>query len=304
MKTETYHKLKVDEFHNISFQKHGNPNGSTFLFLHGGPGIGTSPRDLSFFDLKQCQVILLDQRGCGRSTPKGCLQNNTTQHIINDIEEILRFCKLSEVYLFGGSWGSSLALLYALANPHKVKGMVLRGLFTCTKEERKYFEQGGSKMQYPQVWERFTSFVPQEIQHNPFQYYFDRILYGTKEQQEKYSYELTRYGYMLSSNSGNEDIDQLLSSRDHLPANKILAYYSVNDFFIPDNYLYNHIDQLNHIPIHLIHGIHDEITRVEFARLFVDKSHFIQLTEVDAGHSAQENNTKKALIEAVKDMLA
>ena len=134
--------LPVDARHEIYFEVHGNGQAKTVLFLHGGPGLGTSHRDLSFFDLNQTQVILLDQRGCGQSRPNGDLQNNTPTDLVEDINRLLDYLGLEKVVLFGGSWGSTLALLFAIAHPQREEGMVLRGVFLASREERHFFERG------------------------------------------------------------------------------------------------------------------------------------------------------------------
>lgn len=152
--------LKVDAIHSIYYEHRGNTNGPCFLFLHGGPGIGTSEQDYDFFDLQKTSVILMDQRGAGKSKPKASLESNTTQHILDDIEQLLKHLGQKTVYLFGGSWASVLAFLLAIEKPYLVKGMILRGLFTASSRERRYFEQGGTALFYPKVWARFLAQVP------------------------------------------------------------------------------------------------------------------------------------------------
>ena len=182
---EKLQRIQVDETHNLSYGLYGNPKGQTILFLHGGPGLGVKLSDLEFFDLKKHNVILIDQRGSGKSTPKGELKSNTTAKIIEDLEKIVKETKSKNIFLFGGSWGSTLSLLFAIKNPHKVKGMILRGLFTATKEERKHFEDGGTAFKFPDEWSRFKSFVPDKFADSPSTYYFKTILTGSKEEQDQ-----------------------------------------------------------------------------------------------------------------------
>lgn len=296
--------IQVDEIHNISYGVYGNPKGQTILFLHGGPGLGVKLSDLEFFDLEKHNVILIDQRGSGKSTPKGEIKSNTTAKLIEDIEKIVKETKRKEIFLFGGSWGSTLSLLFAIKNPHKVKGMILRGLFTATKEERKHFENGGTEIKFPDEWSRFKSYVPYKFTNNPSTYYFKKILAGNKEEQEKLSYELYLYGYSVSGKKKkNQNVDNVIKQDEHLSKAKILSHYSLNNFFIPDYYIEQNMKNISHIPIRIIQGIHDEITLLSWAKYFSSKFSNVRLIEVDAGHSANEIEMKSKLIESVNEMI-
>ena len=301
---EQENRLQVDELHNLNYGVYGNPSGQTILFVHGGPGLGVKLSDLAFFDLKKHNVILFDQRGCGKSTPKGELRLNTTAKLIEDIEKIIQKTNKKEIFLFGGSWGSTLSLLFAIKNPQKVKGMILRGLFTSTNEERKHFENGGTKTNFPQAWSRFKSFVPNKFENEPSEFYFNQILNGNKEEQEKFSHELCFYGFSVSrktTESSNEKNE--FKKDEYLSKAKILSHYSINDFFLPEGYIEQNMKNILHIPITIVQGIHDEITLASWAKRFSSKFKNINLIEVDAGHSANEKKMKLQLIRSTKEMI-
>jgi len=296
--------LKVDEIHEICYQVHGNPNGEKVIFLHGGPGSKTSKSDLGFFNLEKVHLVLFDQRGCGNSIPKGEINNNTTQNLIADINKLLSHLNFDQVILFGGSWGSALSLLFAIAHPNKVNGIILRGLFTATKDERKHFEQGGTKEKFPQIWNRYESLVPIENKSNVSEYYFNKILNGERESQEKFAFELSYYGYYLSSEENNKnEIEQNLLKSDYLTGTKILSHYSLNNFFIPDQFIEKNIQTLSEIPIKIVQGLNDHITLPEVAINMSKKLSNVELTLVEGGHSPRDKNIKLELIKAMEKMI-
>jgi len=304
LKTGINQYLRVDEIHEICYQIHGNPNGEKVMFLHGGPGSKTSKSDLDFFNLEKVHLIMFDQRACGNSIPKGELNNNTTQNLIEDINKLLLHLNFDRVILFGGSWGSTLSLLFGIKYPDKVNGMILRGLFTATKEERKHFEQGGTKEKFPQIWNRFESMVPVENRLNVSNYYFDKILNGERVIQEKLAYELSYYGYYLSSEENDKnEIERKLMKSDHLTGAKILSHYSLNNFFIPDRFIEKNIQNLSEIPIKIIHGLNDYITLPEVAINMSKRLSNIELTLVEGGHSRRDKNIKSELVKAMEKMI-
>jgi len=296
--------ISVDDVHTLNYEVHGNPKGKTILFVHGGPGLGVKKTDLNFFDLSKQNVILFDQRGCGKSIPKGGLNSNTTEHLVNDMDKILKHLNKNEVFLFGGSWGSTLSLLYAMKYPNKVKGLILRGVFTATKREREHFELGGTKINFREEWNRFISFVPDKYLDNPSQYYFNQVLTGDLETKTKYSFELIRYGYSVAGKNKQADtIDAEIKKLDYLSQAKILSHYSINDFFLPDNYIEDSMIKIRQIPIKLLHGIHDQITLFSPAQNFLNMYENIELISVDTGHSPNDELMKKELVKTVKEFV-
>src|SRR5512139_1015512 len=147
--------LRVDDVHTIYFEESGNPRGKPVVFLHGGPGGGTSPDHRRFWDPRAYRIVLFDQRGCGRSTPHACLEHNTTWHLVADIERLREHLGIERWQVFGGSWGSTLALAYAETHPTRVTELVLRGIFLLRKEEIDWYYQDGASRIFPDAWEGF-----------------------------------------------------------------------------------------------------------------------------------------------------
>lgn len=282
--------LQVDDLHQIYYHRYGNLSGTTILFVHGGPGLGTNQKDLDFFDLEKVNVILFDQRACGKSTPKAELQFNDTQAIIEDMAQLLDYLEVDKVVLFGGSWGSTLSLLFGILHPNRVKGMLLRGVFTAAKKERMFFEEGGTQLFYPKAWQRLIAQIPDEFKHQKSQYYFKQILGADKELSKKLSYELLFYGMSVSrlKNYAPQQIEKILKESDYETKALLLAHYSYHDFFLPDNYILNHLDELSEIPIHIVQGQYDMITTPQTAVELKEKLSIVSLCLVEAGHATIE----------------
>lgn len=165
---EPYHTelLAVSLIHTLYVERSGNPAGNPVLFLHGGPGGGTSGLDRRYFDPKTYNIILFDQRGSGKSTPRACLEENTTWTLVQDIETIRTHYGIDKWVVFGGSWGSTLSLTYAISHPDRVKALVLRGIFTLRKAELDFFYQHGADFIFPEYWDGFLAPIPKEEHHN------------------------------------------------------------------------------------------------------------------------------------------
>ena len=274
------------------------------LFLHGGPGLGTSHRDLSFFDLTRTQVILLDQRGCGQSRPNGDLQNNTPADLVEDINRLLDYLGLQKVILFGGSWGSTLALLFAIAHPQRVEGMVLRGVFLASREERHFFERGELQHLYPEAWARYAGKVPPGQRSEVSAYYYQKILHGTPQEQQEYAYEMAFYGMSIAPEPPSAaEIDRILQDRDYTSRGIILAQYSSQNFFMPDGYIWDHLHRVANIPTHIVHGYQDHITLVKYAQQLAQHLPSAKLHLVEGGHSPFEEVLQRPLIDCVNQLL-
>lgn len=292
--------LTVDSIHQIYIEEHGNPNGVPFLFIHGGPGGNFSKEDLEFFDLSTIRLIIYNQRGSGKSIPAGEIKNNTTEDLIQDILKILSHFKIEKTYLFGGSWGSTLALLFAISHPEKVFAMVLRGVFLGTKEDRSFFEDGDTKNFNPDAWNRYITPVPQDQRDDVSGYYYNQILDKHSPFRHMLSYELALYGLLLSKKfiTKKQAID-ILGSEDVLDECTIFSHYSINDFFISDQYIINQIEKISHIPIEIVQGAFDLITPPFAAKKLSDAHSNATIILADSGHSAHELETKKHLKMAV-----
>ncbi|NRB53323.1 MAG: alpha/beta fold hydrolase [Saprospiraceae bacterium] len=297
--------LSTTDGHQLYYERHGNLSGPTILFLHGGPGLGTSQNDLGYFDLTVVNVILLDQRGAGKSRPAGSLENNTSQNLVADIQVLLEELDLAKVILFGGSWGSTLALLFAITHPNRVSGLVLRGLFTASKNERQFFEEGEVALFYPKAVSRYLRQVPASHSGSIGSYYFKQILEGLPALQDKLAYELMHYGISVSRKIPytQAEIESRLAGANQRQYARILAHFSINDFFLPDEYIINHLHTISHIPIHLVHGRYDMITTPKLAIQLAEKHKHFELRLVDGGHSPHESTVKTALQEEMVNLL-
>ena len=154
--------LQVSDIHTIYWERSGNPNGKKILVIHGGPGGGSQPRYRRYFDPDKFDIIQFDQRGCGSSTPFSELRENTTNHLVDDIEKLRILLKIDSWHLFGGSWGSTLSLIYAIKNPSRVMSLTLRGIFLCRKFELLWFYQYGASEIFPDEFEEYISVIPKE----------------------------------------------------------------------------------------------------------------------------------------------
>ncbi|HPI40804.1 MAG TPA: prolyl aminopeptidase, partial [Pseudobdellovibrionaceae bacterium] len=167
-KIEPFHhfRLKVSDIHEIYVEQCGNPRGKPVVFLHGGPGGGLDPLYRQFFDPEFYHIILFDQRGCGQSTPFAELQENTTWDLVSDMEKIRTSLNINQWLVFGGSWGSTLALSYAIKHTNHVMGLILRGIFLCEKEELQWFYQEGASWIFPDFWEKYKNHIPENERHD------------------------------------------------------------------------------------------------------------------------------------------
>lgn len=168
-------RLRVSNTHELYFEESGNPNGKPVVFLHGGPGGGTEPKHRRYFDPTTYRIVLFDQRGCGKSTPFASLEDNTTWHLVSDIEALRTHLEIEKWQVFGGSWGSTLALAYAETHPARVTELVLRGIFLLRKEEIRWFYQEGASFLFPDAWDDYEQHVPKEERGDLLHAYYKRL---------------------------------------------------------------------------------------------------------------------------------
>ncbi len=296
--------MKVEDGHQVYIESYGNIDGVPVLFLHGGPGLGCKDTDKDFFNPEKFYLIFFDQRGAGKSLPYGSLKANTTQHLLDDILRILDYYELDKVVLFGGSWGSTLALLFAIAHPERVSGMVLRGFFPANRRCTDYFEKGGTQLFFPEAWERYIGLVPDLERVNPTAYYFKMMQSEDATVRKRYAYEYQRYGAaMMKLEIGDAAIETLFETGDFETKARIQAYYSINHFFIPDEYIFDNIAAIKTIPTWIIHGRYDMICPPIYAYELYHQLSNAHLKMVLGGHIASDPNIKTALQEALNELL-
>lgn len=295
--------LQVSELHQIHYEVCGNPEGETYLFVHGGPGIGCTELDKRFFDFNKHQVIFFDQRGAAKSIPFGEVKENTTQDLVNDIIALLDHLKIDKVTLFGGSWGTTLSLVFAIQNPHRVNSLLLRGLFLADKEATDYFWRGGAiTKSHPKQWNRFISHLPDNTALSPTQYYLRKMLEGTPQEQEHFAYEFTFYELsVFKENITESEVKTILSQIPYKSFAILEAHYMSNYCFLQEKYILDNTNILNQIPIHIVHGKNDIICPVKYTIEFNQKIKSSTLHITNGGHSDREIETEQKLKEIINN---
>jgi proline iminopeptidase len=303
---ENHHfSLKVDDIHEIYVEECGNENGEPVVFLHGGPGAGCEPYHRQLFNPEKYRIILFDQRGCGRSTPHASLIDNTTQHLIADMEKIREELGIRKWVVAGGSWGSTLALAYAQAHPRRVSGLIVRGIFLATPKEIYWFYQEGASRIYPDYWQDFKEPIPENEQDNLLQAYHQRLTGGNEIARMRvakaWSLWEARTATLLPSSTV---LEHFSDPRTALSVARIEAHYFVNNSFFEENELLQNASILKNIPGYIIHGRYDMICPLEQAYALHEKWDKADFFIVQgAGHSAGEQGISAALIKASDGML-
>ena len=293
--------LAVDDVHTLYWEECGNPAGQPVLFLHGGPGGGTSPTHRRFFDPAHYRIILFDQRGAGKSTPLGEYRNNTTALLIADIEKIRAMLGISQWLVFGGSWGSTLALAYGEAHPEACLGFVLRGIFLCTKAEVDWFVNGIRHF-YPEVHQRFAEAIPPEERADLLQAYVKRLFCDDPEIYLEAARNWSRYeGSCLFLEPQAQAIQDFESDAVSLGLGRLEAHYMLHGAFMEEDALITNIAKIRHLPAVIVQGRYDVICPpVSAYRLHQAwpeaKFHLIG----DAGHAAMEPGIATELVRATE----
>jgi proline iminopeptidase len=299
------HRIPVDHRHTLYVEECGNPQGLPVIFLHGGPGAGLSPYHRRFFDPARYRIVLFDQRGAGRSTPFADLTDNTTWHLVSDIEAIREQMGIERWVVFGGSWGSTLGLAYAQKHPERVLGLVLRGIFLCRPEEiRWYYEEGGASWILPEKWQRYAAAIPSEERGNMLGAYWQRL---TSEDENVRLHAATAWGAWEGSGLTLEESPETEASftapEVALSLARIEAHYFRNRAFLEPGQLLRDVDKLRHIPSVIVHGRYDIICPVKNAYDLAAVWPEAEFRVVLAGHAASEPAIVDVLIQAT-DRLA
>ena len=290
--------LAVDDLHTIYWEEVGNPDGMPVIFLHGGPGAGLSPQHRRFFDPEQYRVILFDQRGAGKSTPLGECRANTTQLLVEDIERLRELFGISQWLVFGGSWGSTLALAYGQAHPERCLGFVLRGIFLCTQAEIDWFIHGVQWF-YPELYEEFIAPIPPAERRNLLQAYVDRIMSDDPEVYwpavRAWSRFEGRRVFLLPQP------DEASSDALDLGVGRLESHYMANLGFFTDDQLIRDMGRIAHLPAVIVQGRYDVICPPLSAhRLHGAWPGAVLKMIPDAGHGALEQGIARALVAATE----
>jgi len=244
----------------------GKPEGIPVVFIHGGPGAGCEKYHRQFSDPERYRIILFDQRGCGKSTPHAELVNNTTQDLVADMEAIREHLGIQRWMLFGGSWGSTLSLVYAQTHPEKVLAMVLRGIFLCRQHEIDWFYQEGASRIYPDVWEKYLEPVPETEQHDMVKAYYKRLTgddeFHRMQAAKAWSLWEGRTATLISS---QKVLDHFGDPHTALSLARIECHYFMNHSFLAENQLLDNAAKLHGIPGIIVQGRYDMICPMQSA---------------------------------------
>ena len=294
-------KLKVSDLHTIHYEESGNPDGKPVIFLHGGPGGGITPMYRQYFDPQQWRIVIFDQRGCGQSTPYAELRENTTWDLVSDIEQLREELNIDKWVVFGGSWGSTLALAYAQTHPDSCKGLILRGIFMLRASEIGWFYQEGANYIYPDAWQEYLKPIPSEERGDLLSAYYKRLTSEDRqvrlEAARAWSVWEASTSKLIPSKASQLRFGQAEFAEAFA---RIECHYFVNKgFFERENLLLENINRIGHLPGVIVQGRYDVvcpmITAWELHQVW-QSAEFIVIE--DAGHSVSEPGIKDALIRA------
>lgn len=294
------HRLAVAPPHTLYVEECGSPGGIPILFVHGGPGAGCEPYHRQFFNPSRYRIILFDQRGAGRSTPHASLDGNTTQDLVADMERLRIFLGVERWILFGGSWGSTLSLVYAQTYPERIRSLVLRGIFLCRPWEIRWFYQEGANRIFPDYWQEFIAPIPQEERGDLVSAHYRRLTGQDQTARMASARAWSVWEGRAATLRLNPAVVEFFSTpHTALSLARTEAHYFVNDsFLMPDQILHN-ASRLAEIPGVIVHGRYDVVCPVTNAWELKSVWPSARLNIVsDAGHSAAEPGIMRALIEA------
>ncbi|MBC8311544.1 MAG: prolyl aminopeptidase [Candidatus Marinimicrobia bacterium] len=292
--------LPVSDLHTIHVEESGNPEGKPVIFLHGGPGGGIEPIYRQYFDPEKWRIIIFDQRGCGKSTPHAELIDNTTWDLVADIEKIREYLHIEKWVVFGGSWGSTLSMSYAIKHPQRCKGLFLRGIFMLRKKEINWFYQEGASYIYPDAWEYYLAPIPESERGDLVAAYYKRLTSSD---------DAVRIEAAKAWSIWEASTSKLFHSGDYLHHFEDTAvaeafariechYFTNGGFFDTDEWLLENVDKIRHIPTVIVQGRYDVVCPMisawDLHRKFPEADfHVVQ----DAGHSMTEEGIAEKLVE-------
>lgn len=293
--------LELDGLHRMYWEQSGNPRGMPVLFLHGGPGAGSAPGHRRFFDPAHYRIVIYDQRGAGRSTPLGELRDNTTPHLVADIEKLRAHLGIERWVVFGGSWGSTLALAYSEAHPQRCAGLILRGIFLCRKSEIEWFLYGLRNL-FPEAWRAFAEAIPERERGNLLAAYYKRLVDPDPGVHMPAARIWSIYEGSCSTLQPNpETVAYFAGDVVALGLARIEAHYFSHDIFLPENSLLDNIGRIRNIPGVIVQGRYDAVCPIVSAddvhRAWPEVDYIIV---PDAGHSAWEPGICAELVKATE----
>ena len=293
--------LPLDGRHTMYWEQSGNPNGVPIVFLHGGPGAGATPTHRRFFDPSHYRIVVLDQRGAGRSLPLGALEDNTMRHLVEDLETLRRHLAIDKWAVFGGSWGSTLALAYAEAHPARCRGLVLRGIFLCRRSEIDWFLHG-MRTVYPEAWRAFTGFLPENERGDLLGSYYRRLIDASPGLHMPAARAWSTYEGACSTLLPSPDtVAAFGEDRMALGLARIEAHYFGHEVIAPADDLVANVGRIRQLPGAIVQGRYDMVCPIvgadELARAWPEAEYIIV---PDAGHSAMEPGIRSQLVAATE----
>ncbi|TDR23492.1 prolyl aminopeptidase [Marinicella litoralis] len=296
---QSFH-LPVGDTHEIYVETCGNPAGVPVVFVHGGPGAGCGLDDRCFFDAEKYHIVLFDQRGCNRSKPLGNIEENTTQHLVQDIETIREHLNINQWVVFGGSWGSTLSLVYSQTHRDRVLGLIVRGVFFGTPEENRWLWQEGLSRFNPEAYDRYQSLVPEDQRDHILEVYYQMMIGGDVKQRNLAAAEMMLWeeaGYTMQNYQPTLDLENWHQG-------VLEAHYCVHNCFIEDRPIAENLAVLQGMPVYIVNGRYDLLCPPIKAYQLHKALPGSRLTVVDrAGHASKEPGMVDALVSATDEML-
>ncbi|MBN8827221.1 MAG: prolyl aminopeptidase [Sphingobacteriia bacterium] len=297
--------LKVSDLHNLWYAEYGNPKGTPVVFLHGGPGSQCTEYAMRYFDPKFYRIVLFDQRGSGKSKPHADMTDNNSQNLISDIESLRQHLKIDKWVVFGGSWGSALAIAYGETHPDKVLGFILRGIFLGRKKEGDQLWYGMKDI-FPEVWEELETFIPENERNDLAAAYYKRLVDSNPEIHLPAARKFVKYdsiAAVLVSDHKKIEKETNKHDKETLSLARTFTHYYMNNFFFRHNQLIDDLPKITHLPAIIVHGRYDIICRPQVAyelhKMWPDSEiHFADAS----GHSASEIGVAKELVKATEKM--
>ena len=299
--TET---ISVTEPHRLYLEQSGNPEGIPVLFVHGGPGGGTRPIDRCFFDPDKYRIILFDQRGSGKSTPHAALDDNNTDALVADIETLREHLGIDRWVIFGGSWGSTLGLVYAQTYPECVMGLMLRGIFLCRDEDIQWFYQRGASQVFPDYWLQFEQIIPLAERGDMLGAYYARLIGDNEFERMAAAKAWSVWEGRCATLRANESlVEHFANPHLAMAMARIEAHFFINKAFLEPDQILNNCHRLKNIPGHIVHGRYDMVCPANQAFDLSKAWPEAQLSIIaDAGHASGEPGTTDALIRATESL--
>jgi proline iminopeptidase len=297
--------MDMGDGHRIYVEQCGNPEGVPVLVFHGGPGGGCSPAMRRYFDPSHFRVILFDQRGCGRSRPHASVASNTTWHLISDVEAIRTALGLEQVIGFGGSWGATLALAYAITHPSRVSQLVLRGVFLMTKPELQWFYGGGAGAFFPELWQRFVAPIPEAERKDLIGAYHRRLFSGNLVEETRFGRIWAQWENALASIQNEGAMGESPAEYARAFARLENHYFRHGGFLEADGWILRERKRIEHIPATIIQGRYDMVCPPLAAWKLADGWAKCQLQMIGmAGHALSEPGISEALVRTMDQLRA